>query len=403
MNKPTGFDGTFLPYTRQLVESDDIEAVAKVLRSDFLTTGPMVARFEEEFARRVEAKFAVACSSGTAALHLATMGLGLGPGDIAIVPALTFLATANAVRFTGAEVVFADVDAESGLLTTESLVDAVARVKDGRIRAVLPVHLGGVVADVAALVPVAEECGMAIVEDACHALGARVREGPVGGCASSTMAVFSTHPAKAITTGEGGLVTLNDGTLADRLRRLRSHGIDYEPARWLLPDQGLESGVPVPWYYEMAEIGCNYRLTDIACALGLSQLPKLARFIARRSALAARYRQLLEPFAPHVLPPHVGATLQPGWHLYAVRIDFAALGKTRGQVMRQLRLRGIGSQVHYVPLHMQPYYRQRYGELRLFGAESYYARTLSLPLFPGMADGDVDRVVSALVEALGLQ
>ncbi len=401
MTEPSGGHNEFLPYSRQLVENDDIAAVAEVLRSDFLTTGPMVARFEQEFADRVGAKFAVACSSGTAALHLATMGLELGPDDVAVVPSITFLATANAVRFTGAEVIFADVDSESGVLSAESFAAAVARAPGRRVRAVLPVHLGGVTADIAELATLAERHGIAIVEDACHALGARVRQERIGACSNSRMAIFSMHPVKTVTTGEGGVVTLNERTLAERLTRLRSHGIDRDPSHWQLPNQGTETGVTAPWYYEMAELGYNYRLSDIACALGLSQLKKLDRFLDRRTALAARYAQLLAPLAPHVLPPCAGSSIQPGWHLYAVRIDFEALGKTRGQVMRGLEKRGIGAQVHYIPLHMQPYYRNRYGDLRLPGAESYYRRTLSLPLYASMADRDVDRVVEALSEVLG--
>jgi dTDP-4-amino-4,6-dideoxygalactose transaminase len=216
------------------------------------------------------------------------------------------------------------------------------------------------------------------------------------------MATFSTHPVKAITTGEGGVVTLNDAGLAARLARLRSHGMDYDPRHWHEPGRGAEAGVPAPWYYEMAEIGCNYRLTDIACALGLSQLGKLDRFLARRTELAALYHGLIAPLAPHVRPPVSSPGAQSGWHLYSARIDFDALGTTRSLVMRRLRERGIGTQVHYIPVHMQPYYRRRYGALSLPGAETYYRRTLSLPLHAAMSDGDVARVVTALAESLEL-
>jgi dTDP-4-amino-4,6-dideoxygalactose transaminase len=244
--------------------------------------------------------------------------------------------------------------------------------------------------------------GIAMIEDACHALGAMVDGAPVGACAHSTMATFSTHPAKAITTGEGGVVTLNDDALAARLARLRSHGMDYEPDHWHAPERSAEAGVPSPWYYEMAEIGCNYRLTDIACALGLSQLGKLARFLARRTELAALYDRLIAPLSPHMRPPVSRAGAQSGWHLYSARIDFNALGTTRSLVMRRLRERGIGTQVHYIPVHTQPYYRARYGALALPGTETYYRRTLSLPLFAAMSDGDVERVVAELASVLEL-
>jgi UDP-4-amino-4,6-dideoxy-N-acetyl-beta-L-altrosamine transaminase len=392
----------FLPYGHQSIEDDDVAAVAAALRGDFLTTGPLVGRFEAAFAERVGAREAVACSSGTAALHLAAMGLGLEPGDVVIVPSITFLASANAARFVGAEVAFADVDPESGLLTPETLSAALARVASRRAKAVMPVHLAGAVADMVGIAEVAAQAGLAVIEDACHALGAAYGDGVrVGACAHSAMAAFSTHPVKAITTGEGGVVTTNDAALAARLRRLRSHGMEHDAARWRDPANGTEAGETAPWYYEMAEIGYNYRLTDVACALGLSQLGKLERFLARRIALADRYDAQLAPLAPHVLPPQRQNSGVSGWHLYAARIDFAALGVTRSAVMRRLRTEGIGTQVHYFPVHAQPYYRARYGALDLPGAETYYRRTLSLPLHPGMDEVDVDRVAAALQRALG--
>ncbi|MGH6994806.1 MAG: aminotransferase class I/II-fold pyridoxal phosphate-dependent enzyme, partial [Stellaceae bacterium] len=348
-------------------------------------------------------RYAVACSSGTAALHLATMALGLGPGDAAIVPSLTFLATANAVRFTGAEVVFADVDPTTGLLTAETLRAALKAKTAGTAKAVLPVHLAGMVADMKAIGAVAHDASFTVVEDACHALGAVEGDGAaVGACARSALAAFSTHPVKTITTGEGGLVTTNDAALAERARRLRNHGMEHDPAHWTDPAAGRDGDQLAPWYYEMAEIGYNYRLTDIGCALGLSQLKKLDRFLKRRADLAARYDRLLAASAPHVRIPARPARGVTAWHLYAVQIDFAALRRRRGDVMRTLRAAGIGTQVHYIPVHRQPYYRRRYGDLDLPGADAYYARTLSLPLFPTMRDSDVDRVVGALKQALGV-
>ncbi|MGH6953757.1 MAG: UDP-4-amino-4,6-dideoxy-N-acetyl-beta-L-altrosamine transaminase [Alphaproteobacteria bacterium] len=397
----------FLPYARHLIEDDDVAAVAEAMRSGWLTTGPAVAAFEREFARAVEAPHAVACSSGTAGLHLAALALGLAPGDSAVVPSVTFLATANAARYVGAEVTFADVDADTGLLTEATLEEALGR--GGRsVKAVFPVHLAGQTVDMAMVARMAAARGLRIVEDACHALGGayRTAEGgriAVGSCRHADMAMFSTHPAKAVTTAEGGIVTTRDSALDDRLRRLRNHGMVRDAGRFTERSQALAAdGRANPWYYEMPEPGFNYRASDLHCALGLSQLRKLGRFLARRRALALRYDRALAPLAPVVRP---GARLpgaESGWHLYTVLIDFARAGLDRVALMRALEARGIGTQVHYLPVHRQPYYRGRYGALELPGADAYYARTLSLPLFPAMADTDVDRVAAALAEVLDL-
>lgn len=384
---------SLLPYGRQTIDDDDVAAVAEALRADFLTTGPQVAAFEAEFAQAVGAPHAVACSNGTAALHLAMLALGVGEGDVCIVPSITFLATANCARYVGAEVVFADVDPASGLMTPDTLAEALARAKGRRVRAVLPVHLRGDVCDLPALAALAAQAGAVLVEDSPHALGSTrdFGEGPeaVGNGRHGTMATFSFHPVKTIATGEGGMVTTADAALAERLRSLRSHGM-VRPA-------GAD-----PWWYEMPEPGFNYRLPDILCALGRSQLRKLPAFAARRRALGARYETLLAPLAPLVRPASVQPGCDPVLHLMTVLIDFEAAGVSRRQVVEALAARGIGSQVHYIPVHTQPYYRQRYGALDLPGAQAWYARCLSLPLFPAMEDGDVERVAAALGEVLGL-
>lgn len=395
----------FLPYGRHVIEEDDIAAVADVLRGDWLTTGPAVGAFEADFATSVGARHALACNSGTAALHMAAHALRLGPGDHVIVPAITFLATANAAVYVGAEVVFADVDPETGAMTAETVREAAARAA-GPVKAIFPVHLKGTVADPPGIAEAAEGLGAAVVEDACHALGttytANGAMARVGACAHSRIATFSLHPVKTIAMGEGGVVTTNDPALAEAMRRFRSHGMVHDPAAWQVPGQGFEAGEAAPWYYEMPEPGFNFRAPDLACALARSQLAKLDRFVAQREALAAAYDTLLGPLAPHVLaPPRVNGCA-PGWHLYAVRIDFAALGLGRGAVMRALRARGIGTQVHYVPVPWQPYWRNRQAVPDLPGASHYYARTLSLPLFPGMGEDDVARVVTALSDVLGL-
>ncbi|TAJ71217.1 MAG: UDP-4-amino-4,6-dideoxy-N-acetyl-beta-L-altrosamine transaminase [Phenylobacterium sp.] len=380
-----------LPYGRQTIEDDDIAAVAEALRGDFLTTGPAVEAFERAFAETVGARHAVACANGTAALHLAMLALDVKPGDAVIAPSITFLATANCARYVGADVVFADVDADTGLMTPQTLAEAIGRVGERRLRAVLPVHLRGDVAELPALAELAGAAGAVLVEDAPHALGTTMTFGntaeTVGDVRHSAMATFSFHPVKTIATGEGGMVTTNDPALAERLRIMRSHG--------MVRPEGAD-----PWWYEMPEPGFNYRLPDILCALGLSQLRKLPRFAARRRALAAAYGEALAPLAPVVRQAVRPAWSDPVLHLMTVLIDFEAAGRSRRDVVEALKARGVGSQVHYIPVHRQPYYRELYGDLDLPGAEAWYARCLSLPLYPGMADSDVATVVEALAAAL---
>jgi UDP-4-amino-4,6-dideoxy-N-acetyl-beta-L-altrosamine transaminase len=386
-----------LPYGRQTIEEDDVAAVAAALHDDFLTTGPKVAEFERAFAASIGARDAVACNSGTAALHLAVLTQNVGPGDAAIVPTVTFVATANVVRMTGAEVVFADVDADTGLVTPATLGGAIARAnsKGLRARLAIPVHLGGQLCDMPAIARLAQTHGATVIEDACHALGIS----GVGATTHSALACFSTHPVKMIATGEGGVVATTDHDLATRMRRLRSHGICHDRAQYRNKALALEAGEANPWYYEMTEVGWNYRIPDVLCALGISQLGKLDRFYRRRTEIAALYDIALASLAPVLKPvPRAGPH---GWHLYAVLIDFAALGMTRGRFMKQLRACGIGSQVHYIPVHRQPYYVERYGEQTLPGADAYYARCLSLPIFPAMSNADVHKVIDALAQLVG--
>jgi UDP-4-amino-4,6-dideoxy-N-acetyl-beta-L-altrosamine transaminase len=401
-------NGSVIPYGRHLVEQDDIDAVVEVLRGDWLTTGPAVEGFERALAGRCGAAEAVSCANGTAALHLACLALGLGPDDTAIVPAITFVATANAARFVGAEVIFADVDPDSGLMEAPHLADAIERcfAEGRRPSVVLPVHLGGQCADLQAVARLARPHGMAIIEDACHALGSVQRRGndaamPVGACADSDLTVFSFHPVKTITAGEGGAILAKDAALAQRARHWRGHGIVREAAHFEDRAAGFDGDTVNPWYYEMPEIGFNYRLSDLNCALALSQLGKLDRFAATRRALVRHYDERLSALAPLVRPVASRPSCEPVRHLYAVLIDFAALGMTRAALMRALRERGVGSQVHYIPVHRQGYYRRRYGEIALPGADAYYQRTLSLPLHAGMSGEDVDFVVDTLADLLG--
>lgn len=395
----------FLPYGRQSLDESDVEAVAQVLRGDFLTTGPVVKAFENEVAKVSGAKFAAACSSGTAALHLATLALGLGPGDVGIVPSITFLATANALRYVGADVVFADVDPHNGLMDAGHLQEALQRVPaPKKARVVLPVHLSGQGADLSVLSELARAKDLLIVEDACHAFGGRDQsDNPVGACRHTDIAIFSFHPVKTIAAGEGGAVVTNDSVLSERIHRLLNHGMSHDPSTWRNRDMAFDAlGEALPWYYEMIEPGFNYRLSDIHSALALSQLAKLGLAVERRRHLVALYDQALADLAPAVRPVARSAGWNPAWHLYVALIDFQAVGIARADVMRRLRAAGIGTQVHYIPVHKQPYYRSLNQSLTLPGAEAYYSRCLSLPLFPAMEDSDVARVVEALVDALEL-
>ncbi len=391
---------TPLPYGRQLIEEDDIAAVVAALRSDFLAHGPRVGAFEQAFAAAVGAREAVACSSASTALLLALQGLDVGPGDLCVVPAVTFLSTATAPLLCGARVAFSDVDADSGLMTPASLAAAVA----GRsVKAVLPVHLGGRIADMAGVSLVARAAGAAVVEDAAHAVGGVDGFGAaVGACAVSDAACYSFHPVKTLAAGEGGMITLNDPARAARMRRLRNHGVAHDPALLTLAESLEPDGSRKPWVYEQLELGFNYRMDEMSAALGLSQLGKLGRFSARRAALSALYDQALGPLAPLVRPAAPGEG-RPTLHLYQVLIDFDAAGVRREGVMRRMAAAGITVQVHYIPLYRQPTFIARHGEQRLPGAEAFYARALALPLFPAMADGDVQRVVEALGEALGVR
>jgi UDP-4-amino-4,6-dideoxy-N-acetyl-beta-L-altrosamine transaminase len=399
----SGLPQPILPYGRHAIDEDDIAAVRAVLCGDWLTTGPVTRRFEAALAERTGAAHAVSCANGTAALHLACLALDLKPGEAVIVPAITFVATANAARLLGAEVVFADVDPDTGLMEAAHLAAAIAEAerRGWKPRIVFPVHLAGQCADMAAIARVAQAHGIAVVEDACHAIGtvecrADGGEIPIGACAHSDMTVFSFHPVKTIAAGEGGAVMTQSDGLAERLRRLRGHGIVRDETLFEDRVEAFEQAVVNPWYYEMVELGLNYRLSDINCALALSQMQKLERFVVIRRALAALYDAQLGPFAPILLRTRRRAGSIPAWHLYTVLIDFEAAGITRGQLMRDLEADGIRTQVHYIPVPRQPYYRKLYGDLAMPGADAHYRRTLSLPLYVGMTGQDVERVTQSL-------
>jgi perosamine synthetase len=377
---------TLLPYGRQSIDESDIQAVVETLRSDWLTTGPKVGEFEEVMAAWVDAKYAVSFSSGTAALHAAAFAAGLQPGDEAITSPLTFVATANCVLYQGATPVFADVLADTLNLDPEL---ATTRIT-ARTKAILPVDYAGHPADLDSILSLADRHGLIVIEDACHALGAEYRGRRVGGIAHMT--VFSFHPVKHLTTGEGGMVTTDNPVFAETLRRFRNHGISSDARQ-------RQSGGQ--WHYEMVLLGFNYRLTDIACALGLQQMQRLEANLARRRQIAARYAAEFRNMAG-VLPPQAREDVNPAWHLYPIRLDLTRLSAGRGEMFRALRAENIGVNVHYIPVHRHPYYRDRFGykggEYPV--AEAAYEALISLPMFHGMTDSDLEDVVRALSKVL---
>lgn len=370
-----------IPYGHQWIDETDIQAVVDVLRSEWLTTGPIVPKLEEAFAAYVGAKYAVAVSSGTAALHAAMYAVGVGPGDEVILPPMTFVATANAVVFQGATPVFADVEADTLLIDPHQVQEKVTP----RTKAIIAVDYAGQPCDYDTLRSLAGKHGLALVDDGCHALGARYKGRNVGTLADLT--VFSFHPVKHITTGEGGMITTDDSNLAERMRRFRNHGIDSDHA------SRAEQGT---WYYEMTDLGYNYRITDFQCALGLSQLEKLPSFLKRRRDIAHQYDKALTTW-PRLSPLRIRGDCIHGYHLYVIKVDKAA-GISRCELFHRLREAGIGVNVHYIPVHLHPFYRQRFGtgEGLCPVSEEAYEGIVSLPLFPGMTDRDVERVVLEL-------
>jgi perosamine synthetase len=375
----------FLPYGRQTIEDTDVEAVAGALREPFITQGPTIEHFERALADYVGACHAVAFTSGTAALHAAAFAAGLGPGDEAICPPLTFAASANCALYMGARPRFVDVDPSTWNLDGARAAAAVGE----RTKAVVPVSFAGLPVDLGPLDAVRDR--VVVIEDACHAIGGHRDGAMVGGPGGADMTVFSFHPVKAMTTGEGGMVTTEDDELAARMRRFRTHGITKE---------GVDAAAEGDWAYDMRELGFNYRITDFQCALGLAQLERLDGWIEERNALADRYRELLAGDDRLQLAPPAPEGSRHGHHLFPVVVKAGA--DARRQVFDALRAAGIGVQVHYIPVYRLHYYREvlGYPQDGCPAAEAYYAGAVSLPLFPGMAAGDVERVVRELQACL---
>ena len=377
---------TLLPYGRQSVDEADIQAVVDVLRSNWLTTGPKVGEFEESFAAYVGAGHAVSFSSGTAALHAAAFAAGLKPGDEAITTPLTFAATANCVLYQGATPVFADVAPDTLNVDPAQVEKKITPMT----RAILPVDYAGHPAELDSIIKIARKHDLIVIEDACHALGAEYKESRVGSVADMT--VFSFHPVKHITTGEGGMVTTNNPQFAETLRRFRNHGISSDARQRQSAGQ---------WHYEMVLLGFNYRLPDIGCTLGIEQLKKLEPNLSRRREIAAKYDAAFRHL-PGIIPPFVKPEANSAWHLYPIRLDLEKLSADRDKIFRALRAENIGVNVHYIPVHLHPYYRDRFGyrEGEFPIAEDAYSRLISLPMFHRMSEQDVGDVVRAVKKVL---
>jgi UDP-4-amino-4,6-dideoxy-N-acetyl-beta-L-altrosamine transaminase len=383
-----------IPYGRQDISQEDIDAVVAVLKSDFLTQGPAVPAFEKAVAEIARAPHAIAVNSATSALHIACLALGLGPGGLLWTAPNTFVASSNAGLYCGAAVDFVDIDPRSYCMSVEALTAKLEEAeKAGRLPGiVMPVHFGGQSCDMRAIHALGQRYGFRIVEDASHAIGASYRDGTVGDCRFSDICVFSFHPVKIVTTAEGGLCTTRDPLLATRLAELRSHGITRDPARM----EGESDG---PWYYQQITLGLNYRMTDMQAALGTSQMKRLQPFIAERHRLAKRYDDLLANLP--VTTPWQHPDSHSALHLYPIRLNLDAIGKTRRAVFEAMRAGGIGVNVHYIPVHLQPYYRKLGFQPGQFPqAENYYREALTLPLYATLTDAEQDTVVAVLRDAL---
>lgn len=383
-----------IPYGRQSISDADIAAVVDVLKSDFLTQGPVVPAFEETVAAACGAKYGVAANSATSALHLACKALGVGPGDRVWTSPLTFVASANAALYCGAEVYFVDVDERTYNMCADRLGEKLEHAaKAGLLpKVIIPVHLAGQSCDMAAIHAAASRYGVRIVEDASHAIGGQYSGGPVGDGRFSDITVFSFHPVKIVTTGEGGMAMTNDDRLAETMRLDRSHGITRDP-------DVLQQEDPGAWHYEQHRLGFNYRMTDICAALGLSQMARLGEFVDRRRKIAADYDRALADMP--VRTPWQHPDTASAWHLYIVRIDQQRATRDRRAVFDALRGAGVGVNLHYIPVYLQPYYRALgFGPGHCPNAEAYYAEAISLPMFPTLTAAQQQHVVAALGEAV---
>lgn len=383
-----------ISYGRQDISEADIQSVVDVLRSDFLTQGPAVPAFEKAVADYCGTAYGVAVNSATSALHIACLALVVGPGDTVWTSPITFVASANCALYCGAQVDFVDIDPQTYNLSVERLAEKLIQAeKAGRLpKAVIPVHLCGQPCDMAGIHALSQQYGFKIIEDASHAIGGRYRNEPIGNCRYSDITVFSFHPVKIITTGEGGMALTNDSKLAKRMRLLRSHGITRDAAEMTRAPDG-------PWYYQQIDLGFNYRMTDLQAALGLSQMQRLDEFVTRRHTIANQYNELLAELP--VVTPWQHPDSFSGLHLYVIRLKLDQINKTHREVFDALRADGIGVNLHYIPVHQQPYYeRLGFKQVLYPEAEQYYAEAISLPMYPGLTDVQQKQVISALAKAL---
>ncbi len=372
----------FIPYGKQLIEEDDINAVCEVLKSDFLTTGPMVETFEKEFAKYVGSKYAVAVNSGTAALHISCLAAGISQGDQVITSSITFAASSNSVLYCGGEPIFSDIDLETLNIDTKDIEQKITK----KTKAIIPVHMTGNPCEMGEITRIARKNDLIVIEDASHALGAEYKGQKIGSI--SDMTVFSFHPVKHITTGEGGMVTTNDEELYNKLKLFRTHGITR--------DSGLMSKSDGQWYYEQLELGYNYRISDIQCALGLSQLKKIDRFVNRRREIASIYYEAFGNNHNLILPKEMNDS-KNSYHLYVLQLK----NHNRKEVFDKLRNVGLGVNVHYVPVYKHPYYQKNgYMGIECVNSECYYERAISIPIYPLMNNEEVNYVVEKINEII---
>ena len=386
-----------MPYGRQDIVQADIDAVAEVLRSDFLTQGPAVPMFEKAVADHCGAQKAVAVNSATSALHIACLALGVGPGDIVWTSPITFVASANCARYCGADVDFVDIDPVTYNLSAARLAEKLERAAAiGKLpKVVIPVHLCGQPCEMDAIHALSKKYGFRVIEDASHAIGGRYKSEPIGNCRYSDVTIFSFHPVKIITTGEGGMALTNDLALANHMVRLRSHGITRDPAEMTHVPDG-------PWYYQQIELGFNYRMTDIQAALGISQMKRLDELVAKRHELAKNYERLLSD-CPVTTPAQHGDSYS-GLHLYVIRLDLAAMNVSHREVFERLRVAGIGVNLHYIPVYHHPYYAcEGFNRADFPEAERYYAEAISLPMYPALTIAQQEEVVKRLTTPIGHQ
>ena len=385
-----------IPYGRQDISAADIQAVVEVLRSDYLTQGPAVPAFEKSIADYCNTQYALAVNSATSALHIACLALGVGPGDTVWTSPITFVASANCALYCGARIDFVDIDPRSYNLSVERLAEKLAQAEQAGLlpKVVIPVHLCGQPCDMAGIHALAQRYGFKIIEDASHAIGGQYRGQPIGNCNYSDITVFSFHPVKIITTGEGGMALTNDAQLAKRMQLLRSHGITREANEMTQAPDG-------PWYYQQIELGFNYRMTDLQAALGISQMQRLDEFIARRHALAERYDNKLAAFP--IVTPWQHPDSYSGRHLYVIRLKTDLITKSHREVFEALRAADIGVNVHYIPVYRQPYYENLgFKPGHCPEAEHYYSEAISLPMYPALTEAQQDRVITALQKAMAI-